>query len=247
MHARGVDVAAGKGYRMRELRLLLVDDQSLFLEGLRYLLEAHGYKVVGAASDGLEALAKARALHPDVILMDVQMPRCDGLEATRLILAEMPEIKIVMLTAFDDDELLFEAIRAGAYGYLLKLADASESLELLARLSRDEPPLSRGIAAKLLREFARQGQWGSGPMRPPDKSIAELTPRQKGVLTLVARGLTYREIGVELCMTEHTVKYHMKQILERLHLENRAELIAYAHQAGLRTNKRSDGDSAAST
>ncbi len=218
---------------MARMKVLLVDDQGLFLEGLRHLLAAHGLDVVGTAADGLEALTKARALRPEVILMDVRMPRCDGLEATRLIMAEMPEVKVVMLTVSEDDDALFEAIRSGAFGYLLKQSDASEVLRTLSHLSRGEPPLSRGLAARILKEFARQTPPSAETDPARGAGTAVLSARQVGVLTLAAQGMTYREIGATLSLTEHTVKYHMKQILERLHLENRAQVVAYAHRTGL--------------
>lgn len=211
------------------MRILLVDDHPLFREGLNNLLAAHRIEVVGTASDGLEALEKARALRPDVILMDVQMPRCDGLAATRLIKAEMPEVKIVMLTVSEEDEDLFEAIKSGASGYLLKSLDADQFLELLSELERGEAPLSPGLAARILEEFARQ------PRADPETfgRVQELTRRQMTVLTLVAQGMTYKEVGEALCLSERTVKYHMGEILERLHLESRAQVIAYAARMGL--------------
>ncbi len=158
------------------MRVLLVDDHSLFLEGLRNLLTARGVDVVGTARDGLDALEKARALRPEVILMDIQMPRCDGLSATRLIKAEMPEIKIVMLTMLATDQSLFEAIKSGAAGYLLKTLEAEHFFELLLGLAQGEAPLSPGIAARVLSEFARQADGspaagaasnaGAGAQRP---------------------------------------------------------------------------------
>lgn len=213
------------------MKVLLVDDHPLFLEGLQNLLTARGIEVVGTAGDGLEALEKARVLRPDVILMDVQMPRCDGLAATRLIKAEFPEVKVVMLTVSEEDEDLFEAIKSGASGYLLKSLDAREFFELLSGLERGEAPLSPGLAGKILEEFARSAA-GAGPASEAGK-VAELTPRQMEILTLVAQGLTYKEVGEALCLSERTVKYHMGEILNRLHLENRAQVIAYAARMGL--------------
>ena len=137
------------------MRVLLVDDHRLLVEGLTNLLTAHGIEVVGAAQDGLEALELARSLRPDVILMDIRMPGCDGLEATRLIKAQMPELKIVMLTTSTDDDDLFEAIKSGACGYLLKSANSREFTEALQGLEEGIPPFSPGLAAKVLREFAR--------------------------------------------------------------------------------------------
>jgi two-component system NarL family response regulator len=213
------------------VKVLLVDDHPLFLEGLQNLLAARGIEVVGTASDGLEALEKVRALRPDVILMDVQMPRCDGLVATRLIKAEMPTVKIVMLTVSEEDEDLFEAIKSGASGYLLKSLDADKFFKLLSGLEQGEAPLSPGLAGKVLEEFARSAAL-AGPAAEAGK-VAELTPGQMEVLTLVAQGMTYKDVGETLCLSERTVKYHMGEILERLHLENRAQVIAYAARMGL--------------
>ena len=208
------------------LRLLLVDDSPIFLEGLRNLLMARGLTVIGTAHDGLEAQEKARELRPDVIVMDVTMPRCTGLEATRIIKAEFPDIKIVMLTVSEEDDHLFEAIQNGASGFLLKGMDANEFCTLLARLTHGEAPLTPGAASRLMSEFSRAKN-GKPSTRTADESITE---RQWQILDLVARGLTYKETGLALHLSEKTVKYHMGQILERLHLKNRTQAIAYARR-----------------
>jgi two-component system NarL family response regulator len=206
------------------MNVLLVDDHALFLEGIQNLLTARGMRVVGTASDGFAALVQARALTPDVILMDIQMPRCDGLTATRLIKAEMPDVKIVMLTMSEDDAHLFEAIKSGASGYLLKNLQADEFFDLLEGLARDEAPLARALSAKILREFANPQTAG--------EPKTELTERQREVLTLVAQGSTYKQVGEKLFLTESAIKYHMGEILARLHLQNRAQVIAYAARVG---------------
>ncbi|KAF0107826.1 MAG: two component transcriptional regulator LuxR family [Anaerolineaceae bacterium] len=211
---------------VHNLRLLLVDDSPIFLEGLRSLLMARGLTVIGAAHDGLEAQEKARLLRPDVIVMDVKMPRCDGVEAARAIKAELPETRIVMLAASEDDDSLFEAIKAGASGYLLKSLDANELCRLLAGLVRGEAPLTPSLAARLLAEFAHPASPGDSARASDDN----LTARQWQILDLVARGRPYKEIASVLKLSEVTVKYHMRQILERLHLENRAQAIAYARR-----------------
>jgi two-component system NarL family response regulator len=218
------------------MRLLLADDHGLFLEGLTNLLYAGGYTVVGAARDGLEALQLARSLHPEVILMDIRMPHLDGLSATRLIKAEMPEIKIVMLTTSAEDADLFEALKSGASGYLLKNLEPDQLFDYLAGLGRGEAPLSRELSALLLREFARQARAldesaAAGLLGAPPSS--ELTARQREILVLVADGLSYKEVGATLNLSEHTVKYHMGEILHRLHLKNREEVVAYALRSGL--------------
>jgi len=218
------------------MRVLLVDDHGLFLEGLQNLLRAGGYEVVGAAHDGLEALQLARELHPDVILMDVRMPDCDGLCATRLIQAELPEIKIVMLTTSGEDADLFEALKSGASGYLLKNLQPDELFDYLDGLARGEAPLSRQLSARVLHEFNRQAAALEEREAPGLRAASpgpELTARQREILELVASGLTYKEVGAALCISESTVKYHMGQILERLHLKNREEVVAYALQSGL--------------
>jgi DNA-binding NarL/FixJ family response regulator len=217
-------------------RILLADDHGLFLEGLGNLLRAGGYQVVGAARDGLEAQQLARALHPDVILMDIRMPGCDGLCATRLIKAELPEIKIVMLTTSAEDDDLFEALKSGASGYLLKDLEPNQLFDYLAGLARGEAPLSRELSARLLAEFAHQAaaldeRAAAGlPGAPP---APELTPRQREILALVADGLSYKQVGAALNLSEHTIKYHMGEILQRLHLKNRDQVVAYARRNGL--------------
>ena len=208
------------------LRLLLVDDHPLFLEGLRSLLTARGFTVVGVAHDGQAALQQTRALRPDVVVMDVHMPGGGGLEATRAIKAELPEVKIVMLTVAEDDARLFEAIESGVSGYLLKSLDANQFCALLTGLLlQGDAPLAPGLAARIMAEYARQGDHEGRPY-----GSTELTPRQEEILRLVAQGLTYKEIGQRLHLSEKTIKYHMGQIVENLHIENRAQAMAYFHR-----------------
>ena len=222
---------------LSHLRLLLVDDHALFLEGLRNLLALEKIEVVGTAGDGLEALEKARSLRPDMILMDVQMPRCDGLSATRLIKAEMPEIKIVMLTMSEDDHDLFEAVKSGASGYLLKNLKPAPFFALLSDLQAGLLPFSPGLGSRLLEEFTRLSAYTSSPPAEAspgsDQEAARLSPRQMQILILVAQGHIYREVAETLGLSEPTVKYHMREILDRLHLENHAQVIAYASEHGL--------------
>jgi two-component system NarL family response regulator len=213
------------------VRLLLVDDHALFLQSLKVLLSTSGYEVVGTAKDGLEALQQARALHPDLILMDIDMPVCDGLAATRLIKAEMPESKIVMLTVSSSDDYLFEAIKSGASGYMLKSQSADRFLAMVRQVEQGGAPLPPELAARLLEEFARQARRSEAPATQP--APTELTARQVEILTLVAQGLTYPQVGESLHLSEPTIRYHMGQIMERLHLENRAQVIAYAARHGL--------------
>jgi DNA-binding NarL/FixJ family response regulator len=221
------------------MNVLLADDHRLLLEGLNNLLTAHGVHVVGMARDGLEAVSLARALEPDVILMDIRMPRCDGLQATRRIKAELPHANIVILTTSTEDLDLFEAVRSGASGYLLKSMDAEELVEALGQAQQGIPPFSPGLAAKLLGEFARLSEPASGSAgavepRPHDlEPMLPLTPRQREVLALVAQGFTYKEVGVRMGLSARTIKYHMAEIMQQLHLQHRAQVLVYAGRLGL--------------
>ena len=214
------------------MKILLVDDHTLFRESLQNLLSLHGYQVVGTAGDGLEALEKARRLHPDLILMDIQMPGCDGLAATRLINAEMPDTKIVMLTVAQEDESLFESFKSGASGYLLKSSRASQLLLQLGQLAEGQIALSPGLADKILEEFARMGRQLESNSEQAEQT-ADLTARQREILTLIVQGMTYEEIGKTLCLSERTIRYHMGEIIQQLQLENRSQVIAYAARMGL--------------
>ncbi|MBS1252537.1 MAG: Response regulator protein VraR [Anaerolineales bacterium] len=210
-------------------RVLLVDDHPLFREGLRRMLTTRGVQVVGSASDGVEAQALARDLHPDLILMDVHMPRCDGLEATRRIKAELPEVKIVMLTVAAEDDVLFGALKGGASGYLLKNLEGAQFFSMLADVMRGETVLSPALAARVLTEFAQRDSDTS----PEDEEPEPLTPRQHEVLEWIAQGLSNQEIAGELNITEATVKYHVSQILRRIQMRSRHELANYARRQGL--------------
>ncbi len=203
-------------------RLLLVDDHPLFIDGLRNMLGARGAHVIGSARDGLEARELARALKPDLILMDIHMPHMDGLQAAHLIKAEMPEIRIAMLTTSMAEEDVFEALRAGASGYLPKGISGDEFMSRLGEITRGEVEFSPEMATQLLETFAGKAS-----------QMVELTERQSEILQLVAHGLTYREIGERLYLTERTVKYHMGEILTRLHLTGRQEAEDYARRRGL--------------
>lgn len=209
------------------MRVLLVDDHSLFRDGVRSLLQARGVQVIGEAGDGQEAVEAALRLRPDVILMDITMPRMDGLEATRAIKARLPDVKIVMLTVSDEDRNVFDAIKSGAQGYLLKNLQAEEFFDLLSGIERGEAPISRGLASRILEEFGRQRQAPVGEL--PHE---ELTERELEVLRAVSGGATNREVAAVLHISENTVKFHMKNILDKLHLRNRAEVIAYAARRG---------------
>jgi DNA-binding NarL/FixJ family response regulator len=214
------------------LRILIVDDHALLVEGLCSLLASRGFEVIGTAADGQAGVEQALRLNPDLVLMDVRMPVMDGLAATRLIQAQRPEIKIVMLTTSAEDEDLFEAIKSGATGYLLKSTKGPAFIDALHGLEEGTPPFSPGLAARLLREFARQGD---SEMRG-EREVAQesLTERQTEVLKLVASGLTYKEAATRLNLSDHTVRYHMSEIMKLLHLKNRSQVIAYAGRLGVK-------------
>jgi two-component system NarL family response regulator len=210
---------------MRGIRLVLADDHPLFLDGLRNLLVARGFTIVGTAADGKQAVEKVRALRPDVAVLDLNMPGYNGIEATRLIKAELPEVKVVILTAPESDDHLYEALRSGASGYLYKDLEANQFCQLLVDLLRGEAAFGPGIAERLMADLMERDR-SQLAATEPQPSEASLSPRQWEILQKVAEGLTYKEIGASLHITEKTVKYHMGQIIERLNVENRAQAIA---------------------
>lgn len=210
---------------MAKLRVLLADDHALFRDGLASLLGAWEMEVVGQASDGLEAVAQTRRLKPDLVLMDVHMPRVNGLEATRIIKAELPETTVVILTVSDDEDDLFEAVKSGAQGYILKNIPGDEFGRLLSNLAQGEPAMSRGLAKRVLEEFAR---YSSEPQGRGAQEDEPLTGRERQVLEEVVSGRTNKEIGAALFISEETVKFHLKNIMQKLHLRNRAEVVAWA-------------------
>jgi DNA-binding NarL/FixJ family response regulator len=210
---------------MRPLRLLLVDDHALFREGLISLFSyQEDFTVVGEAEDAEGALAEARALKPDIVLMDVELPGEDGVVATQRLKMEMPAVTVVMLTVRDDSQTLFEAIKAGAQGYLVKNVRSWELLEQLRGLARGEAAISRRMAARILEEI-RGGNESFGPEE-------ELTAREMEVLELVAGRMSNAGIAERLVVSEHTVKNHMKSILSKLHLHNRRQAAAYGIARG---------------
>ena len=215
------------------MRVLLADDHALFRAGIASLLKAWGMDVVGQAGDGIEAIELARRLRPELVLMDVGMSPCNGLEATRVIKTELPDVKVIIVTVSDDDQDLFEAVKSGAEGYLLKGMSEEELGSTLEKISAGEPALSPGLAAKILDEFARMAREGTGKSAGPEGGLTE---REREVLRLVADGATNREIGSQLYISENTVSFHMKNILAKLHLKNRAQAAAFAIRSGLADN-----------
>jgi DNA-binding NarL/FixJ family response regulator len=212
------------------LRVLLVDDHILFRTGVKAVLATRpDMEVIGEAADGLEAAAMARETMPDVVLMDIKMPRCDGLEATRVIKQEMPRVKVFMLTVSERDEDLFEAIKSGAQGYLIKDLKAHQLFDALEGVARGEAAFSGMVAARILKEFERTGK-GTGEGLA---GAEPLTRREIEVLQLVAEGKSNQEIAESLVISESTVKNHLRNILGKLHLRNRIQAAVYAVRQGL--------------
>lgn len=214
------------------MRVLLADDHALFRAGLASLLNAWGVQVIGQAANGNEAIAGAREFHPDLVLMDINMPGLNGLEATRAIKTEFPDIKVIILTVSDDQEDLFEAIKSGAEGYLLKNLREEEFADLLNRIARGEPVMFSGLAKKLLQEFARLKQQEKPVVEAEAEIEAVLSVREQEVLERVARGDANKEVAATLHISENTVNFHMKNILSKLHLKNRTQVAAWALRHG---------------
>ena len=215
---------------MKTLHILLVDDHILFRKGVAAVIASHpDLQVVGEAGDGFEAIERARELVPDVILMDVNMPHCTGLEAAKFIKQEMPHVRIIMLTVSETDHDLFTAIKNGAEGYLLKNLEPQQLFEMLDCVQRGEAAVSGSLAAKILNEFRRPDK----NAHPSPGTRNELTSREIQVLELIVQGQTNREIAAALSIAEDTVKIHLRNILEKLHLQNRIQAAVYAVRQGL--------------
>ncbi|MET8683152.1 response regulator transcription factor [Streptomyces sp. NPDC004732] len=210
-------------------RLLIVDDQELIRTGFRLFLQTQNdLEVVGEAADGHEALTQAAALRPDVVLMDIRMPRMDGVEATSRLTASGSSPRVLILTTYDLDEYVFGALRAGASGFLLKDASRDRLLEAIRVVHAGEALLSPSITRRLIEDYATRTE----PLRPPTKLLADLTPRERETLLLVARGLSNPEIAAHLVVTEATVKSHIGSMFAKLHLRDRAQAVVFAYENG---------------
>ena len=219
------------------MRVLIADDHALFRDGLRSLLEARGVDVVAEARNGREAVDLVSEHMPEIVLMDLSMPVMTGLEATRAIVANGTDTRVVVLTASEEDADLFEAIKSGAQGFLPKDIEAARLFEMLEGVTRGEPALTPGLARKLLNEFA---QPTSLRLEPAPSSTAgastpdALTDREREVLELLVQGVTSnKELAERLFVSENTVKYHLRNILTKLHVQNRAQVVSYALRHGL--------------
>ena len=208
------------------LRVLIVDDHALFRRGLQMVLQQEeDIEVVGEAADGAEAIEQAVELMPDVVLMDVRMPKRSGIEATQQIRDSLPHAKILMLTISDEEQDLYEAIKAGASGYLLKEISIEEVADAIRSVWAGQSRISPSMASKLLSEFAAMSKRADERQQVP---APRLTEREMEVLRLVAQGLNNRDIAAQLFISENTVKNHIRNILEKLHLHSRMEAVVYA-------------------
>jgi DNA-binding NarL/FixJ family response regulator len=212
------------------IRIVIVDDQAMIRAGLRMVVETEpGMEVVGEASDGVEAVSLVRRVQPDVVLMDISMPRMDGLSAARQLLDAPKPPKIIMLTTFDTDENLYAALRAGTSGFLLKVSPPEQLVEAVKVVAGGDGLLDPAVTTRVIAQFAGRAE----PVRPPQMS--GLTPRELEVLRMLARGLTNAEIASELFVGEATVKTHVARVLMKLDLRDRAQAVVFAYEAGVVT------------
>ncbi|MEV5735531.1 response regulator transcription factor [Streptomyces sp. NPDC052292] len=213
------------------IRVLVADDQQMVRQGFTVLLDTKpGIEVVGQAVHGLDAIAKVRELAPDVVLMDIRMPELGGIEATRRITADHPDVRVLVLTTFDLDEYVYEALRAGASGFLLKDASADQLAEAVRVVAAGDALLAPGITRRLITEFTRLD---GTPRRPLMRRVGALTERETEVLTLIAQGLSNAEIAGRLVVAEQTVKTHVGRILVKLGLRDRTQAAVFAYESGL--------------
>lgn len=216
---------------MKKARVLLVDDHSLFRKGIASLLgDLKEIEIVGEAGNGQEGIEKARQLKPDIIIMDVEMPKVSGVEAVKVIKNELPQTKVVMLTISEEDADLFNSLKNGAQGYLLKSMEPEELIKEVKDLVNGEVALTKSLAGKILAEFTKICE-----IRKPSRNHVQynLTEREEEVLKLVAQGITNKEIAQSLQISENTVKNHLYNIMEKLHLKNRVQIAAFAWREGL--------------
>ncbi|MER6036331.1 MULTISPECIES: response regulator transcription factor [unclassified Streptomyces] len=213
------------------IRVLIADDQQMVRQGFTVLLDTKpGIRVVGQAVHGLDAIAKVRELAPDVVLMDIRMPELGGIEATRRITADHPDVRVLVLTTFDLDEYVYQALRAGASGFLLKDASADQLAEAVRVVAAGDALLAPGVTRRLIAEFSRL----DGTPRPPlMRRVGALTERETEVLTLIAQGLSNAEIAGRLVVAEQTVKTHVGRILVKLGLRDRTQAAVFAYESGL--------------
>ena len=220
------------------IRLLLCDDHAMFRQGLKSILEIEeGFRVIGEAATGREAVRYALETRPDIILMDIQMPELDGVAATKAILGEQPDSKVIILTMYRQDRYVFEAIKAGARGYLLKDSDANVLINAIRRVADGETLLSAEMAASVLDEFKKVKE--EMPMHP-EHPISELTERESTILRLLARGDSNQEIAEELGVSEKTVRNRLSEIFSKLRLNNRTQAALYALREGIATLQSDD-------
>lgn len=211
------------------IRLLVVDDHEIVRASIATMLgRTKGLEVAGQAADGLEALEKVRELHPDVVLMDMQMPRLNGVEATRRIKAEFPQVQVLVLTTYDDDELIWGGIQAGAKGYLLKDAPLDDLFKAIHAVAQGQSLLQPSVAAKLVNRIS--GGAGTGPTAAPGDN--PLTERELAIVALMARGMGNKEIAAELNISDNTVKTHISNLFQKMGTHDRAETVAKAIQKG---------------
>jgi DNA-binding NarL/FixJ family response regulator len=218
---------------MTAIRVLIADDQALVRAGFRMILDAEDdLDVIGEASDGMEAVDATRRLKPDVVLMDIRMPGLDGIEATRRVLASAGDdggVRVLMLTTFDLNEYVYDALRAGASGFLLKDVPPEQLADGIRVVARGDALLAPSITRRLIQEFAQAGP----PSGPPPKGLDELTARELEVFKLVARGLSNAEIAAELIVSETTVKTHVARLLMKLGIRDRVQAVVLAYEAGI--------------
>jgi DNA-binding NarL/FixJ family response regulator len=217
---------------MTAIRVLIADDQALVRAGFRMILDAEDdLDVIGEASDGMEAVDATRRLKPDVVLMDIRMPGLDGIEATRRVLASAEDgsVRVLMLTTFDLNEYVYDALRAGASGFLLKDVPPEQLADGIRVVARGDALLAPSITRRLIQEFAQAGP----PSGPPPRGLDELTARELEVFKLVARGLSNAEIAAELIVSETTVKTHVARLLMKLGLRDRVQAVVLAYESGI--------------